>query len=336
MQDRLGQAELAATAIRLGMGAGNSIAVKARYADGREFGLNIEDVAYSVDNRLALRCILPLPGVRRERDGTLYREGKRAPRSLGELRHSLRALEGAGWQVRLIPDAPLVSSLIADGDGVIFYEYLNDDPGPFFSSEERQVRHYLGQFEHHWSLSFPASSAEELYDRAEVFDRDESATQIAVVSHEAWSRLIVELSLSPEKLHALDPRKFEELVAELLARDGLEIHLTASTRDGGRDILAFQETPVGKHLYLVECKRHNPHRPVGVAVVRQLYGVITQERATAGLVVATSRFSREALTFAETVKHQMGLKDYDGIKAWLRSHVLAQSLETVDGASRHS
>ena len=112
----------------------------------------------------------------------------------------------------------------------------------------------------------------------------------------------------------------KELVAELLAREGLEVQLTPSTRDGGRDILAFQETPVGKHLYLVECKRHMLERPVGVAVVRQLYGVITQERATAGLIVATSRFSRDALTFAETVRHQMGLKDYEAIKAWLREH----------------
>lgn len=323
MPDRLGQADLAATAIRLVVGAGDSIAVKARYADGREFGLDMEDIAYLVDNRLALRCLLPLPGVYRDRDGAVDRDGERAPRSLRELRHSLRAFEGAGWQVRLIPDAPLVSSLIVDGDAVIYYEYLNSEPGPYFSSEERQARHYLNQFENHWSLSIPPSSAEELYDRSEVFGRDESATQIGVVSHEAWSRLIRELSLSPEKLHTLDPRKFEELVAELLARDGLEIHLTVSTRDAGRDILAFQDTPVGKHLYLVECKRNNPQRPVGVAVVRQLYGIVTWERATAGLVVATSRFSREALTFAETVKHQMGLKDYDAIKAWLLSHVSA-------------
>jgi len=57
--------------------------------------------------------------------------------------------------------------------------------------------------------------------------------------------------------------------------------------------LAFQETPVGKLFYLVECKRHHLGRPVGVPVVRQFYGVVTRERASAELVVATSRFSRD-------------------------------------------
>jgi restriction system protein len=108
--------------------------------------------------------------------------------------------------------------------------------------------------------------------------------------------------------------------SELLAREGLEVHLTPSTRDGGRDILAFHDTPVGKHLHLVECKRQKQQRPVGVTVVRQLYGVIAQERAMAGLVVVTSHFTRDALTFAEAVRHQIGLKDYDAIKAWLRAH----------------
>ena len=60
---------------------------------------------------------------------------------------------------------------------------------------------------------------------------------------------------------------------------------------------------------------------MNIYVNGQLYGVVAQERATAGLVVATSHFTREALTFADTVRHQMGLKDYDAIKAWLHAQV---------------
>lgn len=320
MSDSSAQGDLAARAIQMVMGAGESVALKARHADGREFGLNILDIAHSVDTRLQLRCLLPLPGLHRERDGTIYQERGPAPLGMQGLRRSIRALQDAGWEVRLIPDAPLGSSLIADQDAVIYFNYLNDVPGPFFSSEERRVKHHLEQFEHHWSTSFEVSATEELYARAEIFGRPEAVTRLAVVSDEAWHRLISELSRSPEKLHTLDPRKFEELVAELLTRDGLEVTLTPQTRDGGHDIFAFQKTPVGKLLYLVECKRHKLAKPVGVAVVRQLYGVVAHERATAGLIVATSRFTRDAVTFTETVRHQMGLKDYDAIKEWLRAH----------------
>ena len=59
---------------------------------------------------------------------------------------------------------------------------------------------------------------------------------------------------------------------------------------------------------------------MGIAVVQRLYGVLSQERATAGLVVTTSRFSKEALTFAETVKHQLRLKDYEAVKKWLTDY----------------
>jgi hypothetical protein len=303
------------------MGAGEFIALKARYPDGRDFGLHIEDLAYSVDKRLSLRCLLPLPGIHRDRDGTLFRSNDSTDMELHELQQSLRLLEDAGWHIRLIPDKPSVSSLSVDDEGVIYYEYLNDKPGPFFSAQPRDINHYVQQFEHHWEHSFDISAIENLYEQVKPFALAQQATQIAVVSFEAWTKLIAEFSKKPEILQELPPRKFEELIAELLSRDGLEVHLTPQTRDGGRDILAFQNSIVGKHLYLVECKRHNLGNPVGVSIVQRLYGVITQERATAGLIVTTSRFTKDALSFAETVQHQIGLKDYEVLKQWLKTYL---------------
>jgi HJR/Mrr/RecB family endonuclease len=313
--------DLASTTLQTVMGAGKSIALKARYPDGREFGLHIEDLAYSVDKRLSLRCLLPLPGIHRERDGTLYKSNDSTTQEFNELKHSLRLLEDAGWYIRLIPDRPLVSSLSGDDDAVIYYEYLNDKPGPIFSTQRRDIKHYIDQFEAHWNHSFDTSAIESLYEQVKPFAQAQESIQIAVVSFEAWTRIIAQLSESPELLHKLPPRKFEELIAELLHRDGLEVHLTPQSRDGGRDILAFQRTTVGKHLYLVECKRHGPANPVGVSIVQRLYGVVTQERATAGLIVTTSRFTKDALSFAGTVQHQLGLKDYEALKAWLKAHL---------------
>lgn len=80
---------------------------------------------------------------------------------------------------------------------------------------------------------------------------------------------------------------------------------TPATNGHGRETsLAFHETPIGGLLCLVECKRHLPDHPVGIAIVQRLYGVLSQESATAGLVVTRLRFSKEALTFADTVRHQ--------------------------------
>jgi len=311
-------ADLMVAATQMIIGAGESIELKMRHLDGREFGLDLEDLAQSVDQRLSLRCLLPLPGIYRDRDGSIYKERETEENELDALKRSLAVLEEVGWQTRLIPDRPLVSSLCVDDDTVMYYEYLNDPPGPFISSKRQEVAHYRGQFEAHWTTSFALTDIETLYEQAKAIVRPTEHSQIALVSHEAWTQLIERLSANPHLLHELPSRKFEELVAELLSRDGLEVYLTPATRDGGRDVLAFHKTPVGRLLYLVECKRHRPGNPVGIAIVQRLYGVVMQERATAGLVVTTSRFTKEALTFAETVSHQFGLRDYEALKDWMK------------------
>jgi hypothetical protein len=311
-------ADLMVAATQMIIGAGESIELKMRYLDAREFGLDLEDIAQSVDQRLSLRCLLPLPGIYRDRDGSITKDRETTEDELAVLKSNLAVLEEVGWNTRLIPDRPLVSSLCVDDDSVIYYEYLNEPPGPFMSSKRQEVAHYRAQFAAHWKTSFALSDIEMLYEQAKAIVRPTGDSQIALVSHEAWTELIGRLSANPRMLHEIPSRKFEELVAELLCRDGLEVHLTPATRDGGRDVLAFHKTPVGRLLYLVECKRHTPGNPVGIAIVQRLYGVVMQERATAGLVVTTSRFTKEALTFAETVRHQFGLRDYEALKDWMK------------------
>lgn len=145
--------------------------------------------------------------------------------------------------------------------------------------------------------------------------------KIILASKENWSKLIAELSQNTEELYKMPPRKFEELIAELLIRDGMEVHLTPETRDGGRDILAVSNTSVGKHLYYVECKRYAKTKPVDVTLVRALYGVLAAEVATAGLIVTTSYFTKPAIKFQDTIKHRLALKDYKNLEEWLRYYL---------------
>ena len=92
-------------------------------------------------------------------------------------------------------------------------------------------------------------------------DKEKLITSIA---DDHWNRIIKELAADPKALYKIDPLKFEELVAELLLREGLEVEVTLPSKDGGRDILALEKTSTGSHLYLVECKRYAKHRPITV------------------------------------------------------------------------
>lgn len=61
--------------------------------------------------------------------------------------------------------------------------------------------------------------------------------------------LVHHLARHPELLYELNPRRFEELVAELLKAQGFEPTLTPQTRDGGCDIRAARSDALGSLLY---------------------------------------------------------------------------------------
>jgi hypothetical protein len=142
----------------------------------------------------------------------------------------------------------------------------------------------------------------------------ETGISVAAVSDE----LIRFLAANPAAMYELPPRKFEELMAELYERQGFDVRLTQETRDGGVDLYVVSHGPSGPLLTLVDAKRHRRDRPVGVGLVRQHYGVVEAQRASAGVVATTSYFSQDAKAFQQTVGFRLGLIDYLELEAMLR------------------
>lgn len=152
----------------------------------------------------------------------------------------------------------------------------------------------------------------------------EPLVQGSLIHREVTAQLVVasdevlrQLDAQPESVFRLTPREFEELVAELLTRQGFDVELTSATRDGGKDLYALKKSGLGTALYVAECKRYAPHRRVGIEVVQRLHGVVQAEKLTGGLVVTTSTFSRDAAKWQETVRYQMSLANYVELRAWI-------------------
>ncbi len=129
--------------------------------------------------------------------------------------------------------------------------------------------------------------------------------------------MLKELNKNPIDLYKLSSRKFEELIAEIFIRKGYNVELTPTTHDGGKDIYVANKNDFGSFLYLVECKKYNPTRKVGVSVIRDLYGVLSKERATYAIAVTTSYFTKPAQEFQQELQYQMSLQDFSSIKKWL-------------------
>ncbi len=219
------------------------------------------------------------------------------------------------WEIRIVSVVGN-SMIILDGEKTFFNPGMELMPNPdrliIYRPDKEQTSLYLQEFERWWergrNLIYSDNEPHAVYP-----DKN-----IILASENTWSNLIESLHLRPEGLYSLSPRKFEELIAELLHREGMIIHLLPETRDGGRDILAITEDSLGRHLYYVECKRFAKNRPVNVGLVRALFGAVEKDRATAGLLVTTSYFSRDANNFREEIKHRMSFKDYTNLIEWLK------------------
>lgn len=131
------------------------------------------------------------------------------------------------------------------------------------------------------------------------------------------SSIIETLKKFPEEIYKVTPRKFEEIIAEILSDMGCEVELTQATRDGGKDILAYVNTDFGKLLCLVETKHYRKDRTIGVDIVRNLYGTFCDYQANSAMLVTTSRFSPDARQFQQRHKYQLSLKDYTDIASWI-------------------
>jgi restriction system protein len=110
-------------------------------------------------------------------------------------------------------------------------------------------------------------------------------------------RLFDQLTQNPtaDKLSSLTWAEFELLVGEAFRLDGFEVEQRGGAQaDGGVDLVLRR----GGEKFLVQCKQWRATR-VGVAIVRELFGVMAATGATGGFVVTSGTFTNDATAFAE-------------------------------------
>ncbi len=158
--------------------------------------------------------------------------------------------------------------------------------------------------------------AEELLESNQE-PRDPETPLLQIDFQDVIATLIKHLAKRPEDMRTIDPRKFEELVARLFEDKGYEVKLTPRSNDGGFDVLAIENNRFGAALTLVECKRYAVDCKVGVEIVRGLYGVVEQKRATRGVLATTSFFTKGAHDFRNDMKFRIGLADFNNMKSFI-------------------
>lgn len=137
----------------------------------------------------------------------------------------------------------------------------------------------------------------------------------------AWDELCRYLARHPNYLHQMEPRRFEELIAEMFRSHGWVVELTARTRDGGHDIVAVKNVRPSGFRVLIEAKRWSPERPVGVGVVRALYG-LHGSRSASKLILATSSTvsTVSKLEFQRVIPWELDFIERQAIIDWCKAY----------------
>lgn len=125
-----------------------------------------------------------------------------------------------------------------------------------------------------------------------------------------------EYDVAYENINSLSGVEFERVCKRILENMGFSVETTKTTGDGGIDLIAYNSQPLLSGKYIIQCKRYTGS--VGEPVIRDLYGVITSERANKGILMTSGTFTKQAQVFAmekpieliDGVKLQELLKNY--------------------------
>ena len=95
----------------------------------------------------------------------------------------------------------------------------------------------------------------------------------------------------------MDGYQFEDYISSLFRRLGFEVEATSYSNDGGVDLVATFNQPIFSGKYIIQCK--NWTGPVGQPEVRDLYGVVMDQRANKGILITPSDYTQQAYDFAK-------------------------------------
>lgn len=124
------------------------------------------------------------------------------------------------------------------------------------------------------------------------------------------------------------PSDFEPFCADMFHKIGWWAETTPPVRDGGFDLRLRRPDGV---TYIAECKCYDRRHHVGRPIIQKLQGANKVERAQGMMLITTSSFSQDAISYSQ----QVGVELVDGAelvrwcqRAWGNSAANATIPET--------
>jgi hypothetical protein len=161
----------------------------------------------------------------------------------------------------------------------------------------------------------------EIFNRINFEDYfDSLVDEFPEIIKELSEELMFRISEKPELMQRIEGLTFENFVANILRKQGMEAEVTTKTRDGGIDVIAFKDDKYTKRKYIFQCKRNNSNNKVGIDVVQRMNGL--RADSDGQFIVTTSTFTKSAIDWIKkNQQYCIGLElvDYQKLAKWLKS-----------------
>lgn len=180
--------------------------------------------------------------------------------------------------------------------------YVNNSNLKEFYSQYRNLLYQYGK-----GIDFGSDIV--LPDKDLIVPSKDIITGVTIIN----GSLLKRVKDNPKIIDEFSSHEFEEIVCELLDKQGYDVKLTKQTRDGGKDIIVVQKSVLGEFCIYVECKKYDKSNPISVKLVRELYGTVMADGATAGMLITTSYFTKDAKEYRNKIRYRMILKDYNDL-----------------------
>ncbi len=130
-------------------------------------------------------------------------------------------------------------------------------------------------------------------------------------------RFIDYLSKNTGRLPEIHWRKFEELTAEFLHREGYKVEIGPGSNDDGVDVRAWNPgaSTSEKPLLIAQCKRQK--EKIDRVIVKSLHADVQHEGAEYGVIVTTSELSPAAKNTINARGYSIQAVERNGVEKWL-------------------
>lgn len=206
---------------------------------------------------------------------------------------------------------------LRSGNYRIIYQLA--DPYVYFVKLDRRDE---SNFPDAFTIDADADDIWELNVSTEQYNRIDleiSEIRLSIVRLSPSFALYTKLCEGGIPLESLNWREFEELIADLLQKDGYHVELGPGRNDGGKDIIAIKELePIGTIMSVWQAKKLKTHRKVGIEFIRELADTRNELKASKGIIVTSTYLTRGALHRVQRDQYILGKIDKNDLFLWMR------------------